>query len=71
MVIMAQWVKMLVSEWGIKQWSLTIWVSIDHYTTRLPRHCFIHPSKEKECPHAFYHPLLTWSSHWPPNVTVD
>ena len=50
---MSQWVKMLVPQWGIKPWSLTIQVSI--MTTRPPRYHYIHPSKAKACPHPFKH----------------
>ena len=34
--------------------------------TRPPRHHYIHPSKEKACPHTFLNILLAWSSHRPP-----
>ena len=49
-MLMSQWVKILVSQLGIELWSLAFQASI--ITARPPRHGYIHPSKEKVCPHA-------------------
>ena len=58
---MSQWVKTSVPQWGIKLWSLANQTSI--ITTRPPRNCYIHTSKEKACPHAFLNTLLVCGVH--------
>ena len=48
-LMMSQWIKILVPQWGIEPQSLAFRASV--ITARPSRHCYIHPSKEKACPH--------------------